>query len=68
MTPYLNFARQVVKNSPKELAMMRRSPAEACYGVQIATNAIGEGVRAGLQAAEAGAATRLSSLASGTRP
>jgi tRNA-dihydrouridine synthase 3 len=49
------FARQVVKNSPKELAMMRRSPAEACYGVQIATNAIGEGVRAGLQAAEAGA-------------
>lgn len=35
--------------------MMRRSPAEACYGVQIATNAIGEGVRAGLQAAEAGA-------------
>lgn len=35
--------------------MLRRAGNEACYGVQIATNAIDEGLRAGKAVAEAGA-------------
>lgn len=49
------FARQLLKGDRKEAAMLRRAPNEACYGVQIATNAIDEGLRAGRAVAETGA-------------
>lgn len=49
------FARQLLKGNRKELAILRRAGNEQCYGVQIATNVIDEGVRAGVLVAEAGA-------------
>lgn len=50
------YARQLTKGRDrKEKAILRRSDNEQCYGVQIATNVIEEGVRAGEMAAEAGA-------------
>ncbi|KAL4424986.1 hypothetical protein ABPG77_002871 [Micractinium sp. CCAP 211/92] len=49
------FARQLAKGDRKERAILRRAENEQCYGVQIATNVIDEGVRAGEMAAEAGA-------------
>eukprot|EP00887_Chlorella_sp_A99_P001366 scaffold8.g1366.t1 len=54
-TSEMAFARQLLRGERKELAILRRAPNEACYGVQIATNAIDEGVAAGLRASEAGA-------------
>jgi tRNA-dihydrouridine synthase len=51
----MTFVRAMLKGERKELAILRRAPNEACFGVQIATNAIDEGVRAGLKAADAGA-------------
>lgn len=49
------FARHVLKGDRKERAILRRADNESVYGVQIATNQISEGVRAGEMAAEAGA-------------
>ena len=49
------FARHLLKGDRKELAILRRAATETCYGVQIATNTIDEGVAAAHLAAEAGA-------------
>ena len=49
------FARHMIKGDPKERTRLRRADNEQIYGVQIATNVIDEGVKAGLMAAEAGA-------------
>lgn len=51
----MGFARHLIKGDPKERALLRRAENERCYGVQIATNIIDEGVAAGRLAAEAGA-------------
>ena len=51
----MGFARHLLKNDPREKALLRRAPNERLYGVQLATNQISEGVRAGVLAAEAGA-------------
>jgi len=55
-TSEMAFARQLVrKKDRKEITRLRRADNEKIYGVQIATNVIDEGVKAGLMAAEAGA-------------
>jgi len=51
----MGFARQLLKGNPRERAILRRAANERMYGVQIATNAIDEGVAAGKIAAESGA-------------
>jgi tRNA-dihydrouridine synthase 3 len=54
-TSEMGFARQLLKGDPKERTRLRRADNEKFYGVQIATNVIDEGVKAGKMAAEAGA-------------
>lgn len=54
-TSEMGFARQLIKGDPKERTRLRRAENEKLYGVQIATNVIDEGVKAGIMAAEAGA-------------
>lgn len=49
------FARFLLRRNPVEKARLRRHESERLFGVQIATNQISEGVRAGLLAYEAGA-------------
>ncbi|KAK9810018.1 hypothetical protein WJX72_003455 [[Myrmecia] bisecta] len=49
------FARNLIKNHPTERTRLKRAANEICYGVQIATNNIGEGVKAGELAAASGA-------------
>lgn len=50
------FARQLIRGRyRKEITRLRRAENEKIYGVQIATNVIDEGVKAGLMAADAGA-------------
>ncbi|GBF87930.1 tRNA-dihydrouridine synthase [Raphidocelis subcapitata] len=49
------FARGLIKGDRVERARLVRAPNEACFGVQIATNQISEGVRAAQLAKEAGA-------------
>ncbi|CAL8466678.1 g6214 [Coccomyxa elongata] len=51
----MSFARHLLRGDPTEKARLKRAANEACFGFQIATNNIGEGVRAGALAAEAGA-------------
>ncbi len=51
----MSFARNLLKGDPGERARLRRAPEESCFGFQIATNNIGEGVGAGKMALEAGA-------------
>jgi len=50
------FARFLIRDHPKERARLRRADNEALFGLQFATNNIGEGVRAAELAAAAGAA------------
>lgn len=52
----MSFARHLLRGDPTEKARLRIAANEACFGFQIATNNIGEGVSAGKMAAEAGAA------------
>jgi len=52
----MSFARHLLRGDPTEKARLRIAANEACFGFQIATNNIGEGVGAGKMAAEAGAA------------
>jgi len=49
------FARSLIKGNRVERARLYKASNEACFGVQIATNAIHEGVAAAKLAAEAGA-------------
>ncbi|CAM9289226.1 unnamed protein product [Phaeothamnion confervicola] len=49
------FARMLLKGQLKEKALLQRAANERCYGVQIATNNIAEGVGAAKLAAETGA-------------
>ncbi|KAF8063726.1 DUS3L [Scenedesmus sp. PABB004] len=49
------FARKLVKGDRVENARMYRAPNELCFGVQIATNSIAEGLAASRAAARAGA-------------
>ena len=51
----MGFARQLIKGDPKEKTRLRRAENEQLYGLQIATNVIDEGIKAGMMAAEAGA-------------
>ena len=51
----MSFARNLLKGDPGERVRLRRAPEESCFGFQIATNNIGEGVGAGKMALEAGA-------------
>lgn len=51
----MSFARHLLKGDPLERARLKRAANEACFGFQIATNNIGEGVGAGKMAIEAGA-------------
>jgi tRNA-dihydrouridine synthase 3 len=50
------YARQVVRRSKPELALLRKHASETCFGVQLAARAVDEAVRAGLAAVERGAA------------
>ena len=50
------FARFLIRDHPQERARLRRADNEVLYGVQFATNNIGEGVRAAELAAASGAA------------
>ena len=50
------FARFLMKGKTRERALLRRHESETCFGVQIATNSIDEGLYAGAQAQELGAA------------
>jgi tRNA-dihydrouridine synthase 3 len=50
------YSRQVVRRSRAELALLRRHPSETCFGVQLAVSKPDDGVRAGLEAVERGAA------------
>lgn len=50
------YSRQVVRGNKAELALLRRHPDEACFGVQIAASKPDEAVKAGTVAAERGAA------------
>ncbi len=55
-TSEMSFARNLIKGRDrKESARLRRHGSEKVYGVQIATNVIDEGIKAGLMAAESGA-------------
>jgi tRNA-dihydrouridine synthase 3 len=55
-TSEMAFARNLVRGKDrKEITRLRRADNEKIYGVQIATNVIDEGVKAGLMAADAGA-------------
>lgn len=54
-TSEMGFARHLIRGDGREKALLRRAPNEALFGVQIATNQISEGIKAGLMAAEAGA-------------
>ena len=54
-TSEMGFARNLIKGDPKERTRLRRASNEKIYGVQIATNVIDEGVKAGTMAADAGA-------------
>lgn len=51
----MGFARHLLKGKARERAILRKAANERMYGVQIATNAIDEGVAAGRMAAESGA-------------
>ena len=50
------YARQVVRGSRSELALLRKHSSESCYGVQLAVSKPEEGVKAGKRAVEQGAA------------
>ena len=50
------FARFLIRDHPQERARLRRADNEHLYGLQFATNNIGEGVRAAELAAASGAA------------
>ncbi|MCA8957984.1 MAG: tRNA-dihydrouridine synthase family protein [Planctomycetes bacterium] len=50
------YSRQVVRGSRAELALLRRHPSEACFGVQLAACKPDEAVAAGRRAVDAGAA------------
>ena len=50
------FARFLIRDHPQERARLRRADNERLYGLQFATNNIGEGVRAAELAAASGAA------------
>ncbi len=54
-TSEMAYARQVVRRSRSELALLRRHSDETCFGVQLATTNADEGVRAGQMAIERGA-------------
>ena len=49
------ICRNLIKGEPRERALLRRSNNEHTYGVQIATNMIEEGIKAGQLAKEQGA-------------
>ncbi len=55
-TSEMAYARQIVRRSRSELALLRRHPDEACFGVQIAAGSAPEAVQAGRMAVERGAA------------
>lgn len=50
------YARQVVRRSKSELALLRRHPSEACFGVQLAARDPEESVQAAREAVARGAA------------
>lgn len=50
------YARQVLRRSRSELALLRKHESETCFGVQLATSNPTEAVRAGQVAVERGAA------------
>ena len=50
------YARQVVRRSKSELALLRRHETEGCFGVQLAAGKPEDAVRAGAAAVERGAA------------
>lgn len=54
-TSEMAYARQIVRRSAAEQALLRRHPDEACFGVQLATSKPDEGVAAGRAAVERGA-------------
>lgn len=49
------YARQVVRRSKSELALLRKHDSEACFGVQLAANKPEEAIKAGAVAVERGA-------------
>ena len=49
------YARQVVRGSRSELALLRKHASEACFGVQLAVGKAEEAVAAGERAVRAGA-------------
>jgi tRNA-dihydrouridine synthase 3 len=49
------YAYQVVRRSKSELALLRRHPDEACFGVQIASSKASDAIAAGRAAVERGA-------------
>ncbi|KAL3140160.1 hypothetical protein ABBQ38_004437 [Trebouxia sp. C0009 RCD-2024] len=51
----MSYARNLVKGNVVERTHLRQAANEDCFGVQIATKQIEEGIAAGLMAAEAGA-------------
>jgi tRNA-dihydrouridine synthase 3 len=55
-TSEMAYARQVVRRSRSELALLRKHPDETCFGVQIAAGSPPDAVKAGCIAAERGAA------------
>ena len=54
-TSEMILSRNLIKGDPRENALIKRSDAEHIFGVQIATKTIDEGIKSGIQAAEAGA-------------
>ena len=49
------YARQVVRGSRSELALLRRHPSEECFGVQLASNKAPDAIEAAKRAIEDGA-------------
>ena len=49
------YARMLLKGNPVELARLKPAANEACFGAQLATNVIQEGIDAAHLAAQAGA-------------